>query len=186
MSVALAKWTLTDYHCMIESGLLDDRSVELLNGVIVEMSPESESHAYFSHEAAKYLGQRLGEQADIRQGKPISIPSSHSEPEPDLAIVKPLGREYLAHHPYPDHIFWLIEFSNTSLAKDLDEKRTTYAAATIPEYWVVDLNAEQLIVFRDPQNGDYQTTTSLTNGDIIPLAFPTIPLSIPRLLSGSP
>ena len=134
MGVAIAKWTLDDYHRMIQSGLLDGRSVELLNGAIVEMSPEGEAHAYISHEAAKYLGRVLGEQADIRQGKPITIPSSDSEPDPDIAVVHPLGREYLQHHPSPDNIFWLIEFSHTSLSKDLEDKRRTYALAAIPEY----------------------------------------------------
>jgi Uma2 family endonuclease len=85
MSVAIAKWTLDDYHRMIESGLLNDRSVELFNGEIVEICPEGESHAYLSLEAAKYLGHVLGELADIRQGKPITLPHSHSEPEPDIA-----------------------------------------------------------------------------------------------------
>ena len=119
MSVAIAKWTLDDYHRMIESGLLNDRPVELLNGEIVEMSPEGVSHAYLSHEAARYLRHALGERADVRQGKPIALPNSHSEPEPDIAVVQPRGREYLQHHPYPENIFWLIEFASTSLSKDV-------------------------------------------------------------------
>lgn len=182
MSVAIAKWTLDDYHHMIESGLLDGRSVELLNGAIVEISPEGEAHAYFSHETAKYLGRLLGEQADIRQGKPITIPSSHSEPEPDLAVVQPLGREYLQHHPYPNNIFWLIEFANTSLSKDLEDKRETYALATIQEYWVVNLKEHQLVIFRNPTNGNYQTETNVTTGVLSPLAFPAIQISVQRLL----
>lgn len=182
MSVAIAKWTLDDYHHMIESGLLDDRSVELLNGEIIEMSPEGEAHAYFSHEAAKYLGRVLGDRADIRQGKPITIRNSHSEPEPDIAVVQPLGREYLQHHPYPDHIFWLIEFSNTSLSKDLEDKRRAYAAAGIQEYWVVNLIDQRLMIFRHPARGDYQTASDATTGDVRPLAFPDITLSVSRLL----
>jgi Uma2 family endonuclease len=184
MSVALAKWTLDDYHHMIESGLLDGRSVELLNGEIVEMAPEGESHAYLSHETAKYLGRLLGEQADIRQGKPVTIPSSHSEPEPDIAVVQPLGRVYRKHHPYPDNIFWLIEFANTSLSKDLEDKRRTYAMAHIREYWVVNLQTQELVVFRNPLHGSYQTVTTLTTGMLSPLAFPSIQLSVQRLLEG--
>ncbi|MBD1870377.1 Uma2 family endonuclease [Cyanobacteria bacterium FACHB-471] len=111
MSVAIAKWTLDEYHRMIEVGLLEHRQVELLNGEIVEMSPEGEPHAYYSTEADNYLRKVLGDRATIRPGKPITIISSNSEPEPDLAIVQPLGREYLQHHPYPENIFWLIEFS---------------------------------------------------------------------------
>jgi Uma2 family endonuclease len=47
-----------------------------------------------------------------------------------------------------------IEFSNTSLAKDLDAKRKAYAAAEIQEYWVVNLKDRQLKVLREPVNGD--------------------------------
>ncbi len=184
MSVAIAKWTLDDYHRMIESGLLDGRSVELLNGEIVEMSPEGTPHAYLSHEAAKYLERLLGEHAEIRQGKPITIPGSHSEPEPDIAVVQPLGREYLRHHPYPENILWLIEFALTSLSKDLDEKRRTYASAGIQEYWVVDLREQQLIVFRHPAHGAYQTETNVTTGELGPLAFPAMQVSVQRLLEG--
>ncbi|NJN57825.1 MAG: Uma2 family endonuclease [Leptolyngbyaceae cyanobacterium SL_5_9] len=182
MSVTIAKWTLDEYHRMIEVGLLDDRQVELLNGEIVEMSPEGEPHAYFSHEAAKYLGRLLGDRADIRQGKPITIPTSTSEPEPDLAIVQVLGREYLQHHPYPENIFWLIESSNASLSKDTSAKRKAYAAANIREYWIMDLKHYQLRVFRDPANGDYQSELILTTGTISPLAFPGIEISVQQLL----
>lgn len=169
---------------MIEVGLLDDRRVELLNGEIVEMAPEGEPHAYFSHESAEYLKILLGDRVTIRQGKPITIPASNSEPEPDLAIVQPLGREYLQHHPFPENIFWLIEFAHSSLATDTDLKRTIYAAANIPEYWVVALKTPQLRVFRDPNHGDYRSEVILTSGEICPLAFPEITISVQRLLDG--
>jgi Uma2 family endonuclease len=89
----------------------------------------------------------------VRLAKPITLPNT-SEPESDIAIVQRLGREYLEHHPYPDNIFWLIEYSESSLEKDLEIKRKIYAQVGIPEYWVVNLKRRQLIVFRDPQDGE--------------------------------
>ena len=77
------------------------RCVELLNGEIVEMAPEGEFHAYSSDEAGEYLIYLLGERAKVRQGKPITLPQSNSEPEPDIAIVERLGRDYREHHPWP-------------------------------------------------------------------------------------
>ncbi|OKH38696.1 hypothetical protein NIES2119_08865 [[Phormidium ambiguum] IAM M-71] len=183
MTVTIAKWTLDDYHQMIEVGLLVGRQVELLNGEIVEMPPEGEPHAYYSTEGSDYLKALLGDRVTIRQGKPITIIASNSEPEPDIAIVQPLGREYLQHHPYPENIFWLIEFSQTTLAKDLEAKRKTYAAALIQEYWVVDLKNQQLKVFRNPVDGDYRSEESLTSGEICAIAFPHIFISIQRLLN---
>lgn len=183
MTVTLAKWTLDDYHRMIEVGLLESRHVELLNGEIIEMPPEGEPHAYYRTETKDYLKELLGTRVKIREAAPITIPTTVSEPEPDIAIVQPLGREYLEHHPYPENVFWLIEFSNTSLAKDLDVKRKTYAVADIPEYWVVDLKHRQLNVFRQPVNGDYVEAVTLTGGEIVPVAFPDIKVPVQKLFS---
>ena len=182
MTIALLQWTIEDYHRMIDAGILDDRSVELLNGQIIKMSPEGIPHAYFSDATADYLRNLLGNRAKVREGKPITLFQSSSEPEPDLAIVEPLGSVYLEHHPYPNNIFWLIEFSNSSLTKDLEQKSKVYATENIREYWVVNLQNQTLIVFRSPQQGDYQSQEILTQGEIYPLAFPDVAVSVQRLL----
>lgn len=178
----LAKWSVDDYHRMIEAGILRDRRVELLAGEIVEMSPEGEPHAYFSSEAGEYLSRLLGDLAMIRHAKPITLPNN-SEPEPDIAIVQRLGREYLEHHPYPDNIFLLIEYSDSSLDKDLEIKTKVYAEVGILEYWVVNLRRRQLIVFRDAQDRGYASKSTLSGGMIYPLGFRDIQVSVERLLS---
>ena len=182
MTATLAKWTIDEYHQMIDAGVLDDRQVELLKGEIVEMSPEGELHAYSSHEAADYLSDLLGKRVTIRQAKPITLPN-HSEPEPDIAIVKRLGREYLEHHPHPKNIFWLIEYSNSSLSKDLETKSRIYAEVEILEYWVVNLKRKQLIVFRDPQDGNYASKSTLIEGTIYPVAFPEVAVAVSAIVS---
>lgn len=166
---------------MIDAGILDGRPLELLNGEIVEMSPEGIPHAFYSDAAAEYLRSLLSDRAKIREGRPITLPQTNSEPEPDIAIVQPLGEVYLEHHPYPENVFWLIEFSNSSLTKDMEIKSKTYAESGIPEYWVVNLRQRQLTVFRSPQNGKYQST-SLVLGEIAPIAFPDVSIRVDRLL----
>jgi Uma2 family endonuclease len=168
---------------MIEAGILDDCRVELLRGEIVEMSPEGEPHAFYSTSARDYLIRRLGDRALVRDGKPVTLPILASEPEPDLAIVQPLGREYLNHHPYPQNIFWVIEFSNSSLKKDLNPKAKIYAAAGLAEYWVANLQAMELVVMRDPLNGEYQLRTTHSRGVIYPLAFPDLEIAVEQLIS---
>ena len=182
MTVSLVKWTVNEYHRMIAAGILDERRVELLKGEIVEMSPEGEPHAYFSSEAGEYLTRLLGDRAMIRHSKPITLPND-SEPEPDIAIVQRLGREYLEHHPYPENIFWLIEYSDSSLDKDLQTKSKVYAEAKIPEYWVVNLNRRQLVVFRDPQDGEYASKFTINGGTIYSLAFPDVAVSVDSIVS---
>ncbi|PSB06094.1 hypothetical protein C7B76_30205 [filamentous cyanobacterium CCP2] len=181
MTITTAKWTVDDYHRMVEAGILDDRPVELLNGEIIEMSPEGTPHASLSSQGADYLRDLLGKRVKIREGKPITL-SDRSEPEPDIAIVQPMEDEYFDHHPYPENIFWLIEFSNSSLEKDLEVKRKAYAAAGIPEYWVVNLKRMELVVLRSPQEGDYQEKATLTEGTIQPIAFPDVTVAVNRFL----
>lgn len=182
MTLTLAKWSIDEYHSMIEAGLLDNRQVELLKGKIIEMSPEGEAHAYFSSEAEDYLRTLISDRATIRSGKPITLPNN-SEPEPDIAIAQKLGREYLQHHPYPENIFWLIEYSNTSLDKDLNVKNKIYAEAGIKEYWVANLKKGQLIVFREPQETEYASKSTLSEGVVYPLTFPALAVEVKRIIS---
>ena len=123
-----------------------------------------------------------------------------SEPEPDLAIVQKLGREYLAHHPYPENIFWLIEYSNSSLKKaeqcglggfpheqlfqeDLEIKTQLYARVGIAEYWVVNLRKIQLVVFTEPQDGEYATKSTYSQGTVYPTAFPELAIAVNSIVS---
>jgi len=82
----LAKWSVSDYHGMIEAGILRDRHVELLAGEICEMSPETPIHYNTTKRGAKYLEELLAGKADVRFNGPITL--SDSEPEPDIAIVR--------------------------------------------------------------------------------------------------
>jgi len=182
MTIILAKWTVEEYHSIIRAGLLHNRRVELLNGEIAEMLPEGEAHAYFSSEAEEYLRELLQGKATIRSAKPVTI-SDRSEPELDIAIVQKLGREYLAHHPYPENIFWLIEYSNSSLEKDLNLKTKIYAEAGIREYWVINLKKRQLIVFREPQDSEYLTRSTYKDGNIHPVAFPNLSVAVNSIVS---
>jgi Uma2 family endonuclease len=182
MAITLYKWSLERYHEAIDAGLFDDQPVELLQGDIVVMVPEREPHACYSSDAADYLRQLLGERAAIREAKPITLPNA-SEPVPDIAIVHPPLRHYLEHHPYPEDIFWLIEYSQTTLLKDLGEKKQVYAEAGIQEYWVSDLKNGQLKVFRDLVDGVYRTELTLAEGTITPLSFADVVIKVRRLFS---
>ena len=71
-----------------------------------------------------------------------------------------------------------IEISDTTLSYDLGEKKLVYARALIQEYWVVDIKAKKLIVFRQPINGNYQSKKKYTTGKIFPVAFPDIAIDI--------
>ncbi|MGF1537704.1 MAG: Uma2 family endonuclease [Elainellaceae cyanobacterium] len=176
----LAKWSVEDYHQMIDAGILAGRRVELLRGDIVEMSPEEPEHYFLGDVASDYLKQRLGNRAVVRFDGPITL--EDSEPEPDVAVVRPPKAQYRDRHPGPGDIYWLIEYANTTLAKDLQQKLQVYAAADIPEYWVVNLQAKRLEAFRMPVGAAYREKRSLMSGTVTPLAFPDTALSVETLI----
>ena len=180
MTLITAKWNFDDYHQMIESGLLEDRSLELINREIIQMSPEGVSHSFYCRGTAKYLRSILGDRSEISEAHPITLPNN-SEPEPDIAILRTPDTLYQNRHPLPADIFWLIEIANTTLSKDLGVKRDLYAQAGILEYWVMNLQTLELVVFRDLVDDSYRLEICLDSGVISPLAVPDISITSGRL-----
>lgn len=177
----LTKWSVNDYHHMRDLGILDHRRCELINGEIWDTAPEGEIHRFVNDQGAEYLRRILQDKAKIFEAHPISLPAS--EPQPDIAIVRLPNTRYLKHHPYPEDIYWLVEISDTTLTYDLETKRQLYSAAGIREYWVIDVVGQQLTVFRDPQNGDFSTRTTINSGTMHPLAFPDVAIAIPQMIN---
>jgi Uma2 family endonuclease len=182
MTLTTAKWTIDEYHQLVETGILDDRRVELLEGIIVDMPPEGLPHTFYCDESVVYLRTLLGDRAKVREAHPITLPND-SEPEPDIAIVQMPNSQYRTHHPYPADIFWLIEYADSTLRKDLNEKKRVYASAGIQEYWVVNLQASELVVFRDLEIDTYRAEIILTTGNLSPLSFPDIQVDVSRLFT---
>lgn len=165
-------WTVDEYHQMIEAGILThEDKVELLEGQIIQMSPQRPSHAATTQCTANYLS-RVLEQAYIRVQLPITLPPN-SEPEPDVAVVRIDDHKYFDHHPAADEIFLLVEVVKTTLKNDRITKAPTYAKAKIPEYWILDVQERQVCVFREPGAENYQQEIILSEDAIISLlAFP--------------
>jgi Uma2 family endonuclease len=181
MTLVTAKWSVPEYRQMIATGLLDERQVELIAGEIIEMSPEGPEHSFTCDSLGEYLRQQLQGRAKIREAHPISL--IDSEPEPDIAIVKLPATQYRDRHPQPADIHWLIEIANSTLTKDLGPKKELYAAVGILEYWVIDLQNQELVVFRDLQGTVYRSETRYQSGTISPLAFDDLSLDISIILN---
>lgn len=175
----LMKWSLEDYHNLIDNGVLAHKNVELLEGELVEMPPESPLHSYVTESGVNYLRRLLKGLALVKEAHPVTL--INSEPEPDMAIVKLPSNQYKNRHPYSEDIFWLIEVSNKTLNYDLNDKKRIYAQEGIKEYWVADINNRQVHIFLTSENGDYQITKIVSEGIIKPQSFPNLELSINQL-----
>jgi Uma2 family endonuclease len=137
-----------EYERLAELGFFDDEKVELLDGVIVKMSPIGEDHNVYEALLNELIVKALPPHLIVRPQ--CSFPLSDiSEPQPDLAIVE---RKRL-----PSPALLIIELADSSLNKDLGLKAKLYAAAGVPDYWVVDLRAMAIDVHRGPVGTRFTT-----------------------------
>jgi Uma2 family endonuclease len=175
-------WTVDDYHRMVKTGILtgSDR-VELLEGQIIEMNPQLPPHAATTQHAFRYLDRLLETVAYVRMQLPVTL-KPKSEPEPDIAVVRINANEDGDRHPTPDDILLIIEIADSTLLGDRQQKARIYAKAGISDYWILDVNARQVYVFREPTLDGYQQEALLTaNTMLAPIAFPDIPISLNQL-----
>ncbi|MGH2416646.1 MAG: Uma2 family endonuclease, partial [Microcystaceae cyanobacterium] len=92
------------------------------------------------------------------------------------------AERYRDRHAYPGDIYWLIEIADSTLVRDLDEKKKAYARAKVQEYWAVDVQRRRLKVFRQPEGEDYRSEIEYSQGVIFPIAFPDVPVAIENIL----
>ncbi|MGD1717716.1 Uma2 family endonuclease [Dapis sp. BLCC M172] len=129
---------------------------------------------------AEYFREKFQDLAKVYEAHPATLPNS--EPEPDIAVVKIPASLYDSRHPYPEEIYLLIEVSDTNIEKDLEKKQFVYARAGILEYWIVNLEAQQLIVFQEPSTDNYQVQKTYSQGTIFTVVFPGIEILVEKLL----
>lgn len=172
------RWSIEDYHRIVEAGVLADARCELLNGEIVDMAPEGPEHAQRCETSARYLERCFGEGWWARQGKPITL--AESEPEPDVAIVE--ERDYSDRHPVADEVILAVEYAFSSQLKDQGLKRDIYASAGIPHYLVIDLKQKSVRHYAEPVEGVYRLEQDYNQG-IIEIAGRRI--AVDRLLRSS-
>jgi Uma2 family endonuclease len=181
MATTLVKWSVQDYHQMIAVGILAGRSVELLAGDIIAMAPETPLHYNTAKRGTRYLQERLVGLADVRFNGPITL--MDSEPELDMAIARLPESRYDTCHPHAEDLFWVVEVAKTSFQKDFNLKAVIYAQAGIPEYWILDLAERKMVILREPSGDRYQQIQTLSSGEVTPLAFPEIIISINQLFA---
>lgn len=175
--------TTAEYEQMIAAGIFnEDDRVELLEGVIVEMSPKGVKHAASTDRAARYFLRLLGERVIVRNQNPIQL-NDHSEPEPDLVLAAPEQFEYAFKHPRAKDVYLALEVADTTLAYDRQSKGPSYARAGIVQYLILNLNEMEIEDYREPSAGGYrskQTYTTEQSFDLV--AFPGLTVKVSDLL----
>jgi len=146
--------TVDQFDRMVDTGILtsEDR-VELLDGVLVAMTPIGDRHAGCVNRFSDLLNSRLTGRALIAVQNPIAVPGSR--PYPDITVLQRRADYYARGKPGPADIYLVIEVADASLAYDRGVKLPAYGRAGVPETWVVDVAGDVIISGRDPVRGGY-------------------------------
>jgi Uma2 family endonuclease len=174
---------VSQYHQMSEVGIFSENDkVELINGEIIEMSPIGRRHTACVNRLNSVFSQLLGKKVIIAVQNPIIL-NNLSEPQPDIALLKPRADFYESGHPQPQDIFLLIEVADSSLEYDRDVKIPLYASSGITEVWLVDIYEQAIIVYCYPSENGYSDIQKLSRGEKMSIqAFPEVNLVVDDIL----
>ncbi len=185
MATEIARYlfTVAEYQRMGEAGIFrEDDRVELIEGEIVQMAPIGIRHSGCVAALNALLVPAAANRAVVFVQSPIDL-DERTEPQPDLAVLKPRGDFYRAVRPNAGDVLLVVEVADSSLEYDRGVKAALYARAGIPEYWLVNLRDDVIEAYREPQQGAYRVVETLRRGDTIRVAaLPDLTLAVTAIL----
>ncbi|HRY14926.1 MAG: Uma2 family endonuclease [Candidatus Competibacteraceae bacterium] len=175
------RWTRQQYDDMVLNEIFrPGERVELIEGVIIDMSPQKSRHATAIYLVEERLREAFKSGHIVRAQMPLAL-DDHSEPEPDVAVVPGQARDYTQAHPTTAAL--VVEVSDATLRLDRQTKQAVYARNGVTEYWIVNLQDHHLEVYRDPQGDQYRSRIVLPPGEqVAPLARPDHLITVADLL----
>jgi len=150
---------------MVETGILgEDEHVQLIDGMLVAMSPQGRPHAFVIQELNRLLVRALPDSFKVLTQLPLTL-GDDSEPEPDLAVVH--ARDAASRTEHPRRALLVIEVAGESLRFDRRSKAALYARAGVPEYWIVNLAEATIEVHRRPEADEYREILTSRRGEVL-------------------
>lgn len=177
----LRRFSTETYLQMVDAGVLGPGDkVELIGGVIVDMSPAGIPHNYFLIHLNRLFASLINEfEVAIQATLPLTDGNVF---DPDFMLLRCKAEGYKHGYPQPDDVHLLIEASGSSLKRDQEVKLPAYASAGIQEYWIADLEQEVVVVHREPEDAIYRVVETRSEDDILtPLAAPNFSLTVLQL-----
>jgi hypothetical protein len=175
-STTVLSWTTERYRSAVAAGVIpEDTAFELLDGLIVRKNRAAAGEDPMTiGDRHRIAVLRLAQAASrfethgclLQTQQPIRLPPL-SEPEPDAAVVRGGIDDYLDHPPLAADVSSVIEVSDSSLSLDLGPKLQAYASAGIPQYVVVDLVNNRVLVHEEPAAGAYGRVAALGRGTTV-------------------
>lgn len=157
--------TVDDYLSLATTGAFGDSRTELIDGEIIVMAPEFRQHAFVRDELAYRLRRALEDMgSNLHAASGSVLLGDHAMPQPDIVLTsEPRGEG-----PIPlQSVALLVEVSASTLQDDLGRKAQLYAAAGVPEYWVVDGEAKVIHQMWAPEGEAYAQRRAVAFGERI-------------------
>jgi len=168
---------------MTEAGIFNGERVELIEGVLIEMSPIGNAHNAYVDRLAQTLILWLQGGAIVRVQGDVRL-ALRTAPMPDIVVLRPRADFYINGGAGPEDVLLIIEVADSSLPYDLRQKAPLYAGHQIPDYWVMSVQRKVITVHRDPGPDGYRQIFEVRGDQLLsPLAFSDLVLT-PNQLFG--
>jgi Uma2 family endonuclease len=159
------RWTVEEFDRLPNDLFPEGEHVELIDGLIYTKMPQGLPHMTALRAVFAALMRAYGEDHTVSMQIPVVLDEG-SKPEPDLSVLRGSFERYDMRYPDPaTEIALVVEVSDSSLAFDLGPKQAMYAAAGVPEYWILAVGERALQVCRSPEGGAYRDTSVFREGE---------------------
>ncbi len=169
------RFTIAEYEQLVEQGMVGERDpYQLLNGEIRLKMPVNDPHTSTALKLERRFYRLLPDEVLVWIEKPVSFPTSNSQPQPDIALVLGPETRYDAGQPSAADVLLIVEVADSSLASDRGEMLTIYAGGKVPVYWIVNVREGIVEVYTQPRGGKrptYRARTDYAAGQVVPVVL---------------
>lgn len=169
MALQILRWqfTVADFARMVEAGILaEDDRVELIDGEVRAMSPIGPRHVAIVNRLNALISRQVADSAIVSVQNPLQL-TDYTEPQPDIAVLRPRADFYASALPLPADVLLVVEVAETSLEYDREEKLPRYAQACIPEVWLIEVERQTVTQYTQPDGTRYGSEQPLERGQSI-------------------
>ena len=191
MTIATNKTLTLEEYLVYDDGT--GTRYELVDGVLVEVPTENPLNktivmflvSYFLRLGIPYHRLAVGHQLEVTSKKASARePDLVVHSEESAAAILQDGKLLRLRMPVPDLVLEVVSSSDTdpkSRQRDYVEKRREYAELKVPEYWIVDPAAAEVLVLI-LVDGRYQERKFKGDEALLSSGFTTVDLTADRLL----
>jgi Uma2 family endonuclease len=181
---ALHRLSADAYRRATELGLLPERGIELIDGLVVRIIPKGPRHRHAVNKLnEQFVLQSRGRYEVSCDSLSLRL-GPHDVPDPDIALARP--GDWSRRDPSVEDISLIVEVADSSTDRDLSDKLIRYARAGVAEYWVVDLEHDLVHVFRRPNGEEYSVHERAGSDAVVaPAEYPDVRIEVAPVVGAS-